>query len=463
MPSSTNTFTFARPTSNAKAISTKKWDIPNVTEHQLAVLSELLNSDARVCRLIGSAGVGKSHTTSAFIEYCLRNKISIALTGTTHASVAVLQSMVPERFHKLVQASTIHSYLGMNLVGDGKGGDKLIKQKNARPKPPVQFLICDEVSMLTSDLMVYLKEAKITDKIILVGDPVQLSLPSSANLDRYPAYELTVNMRQDESRSDLKDYLTSLRKLIESNSKTLPALPARTSANIIVHDDHCSFMKAYKASTSPSKVFACFMNKTVKTYNTNVKKFIVESEEMYTIGDIVQPTAPIIIDGRMVIPNRAICTVEQVMDCDEFYSLLTNKGVIDVPKGKTTFNNHLQYLADERNWKEYYATKERFSHVHHLYAATSHSLQGTSVEEVFVDVADLKAILQTGRINDFLRILYVAMSRASQTVHLVDTSTRVYKCLGSYMPRTMKEISNALNTTPTMVRYMALAYLGNNS
>ncbi len=431
-------FIFERPTGKSKQISTKQWDIYGVSTHQLDILSQLLNSDAPICRLIGGAGVGKTHTTASFIKYCLDNKLSIALTGTTHESVAALQNMVPEQYRARTEAMTIHSYLGMRLVPDGKGGDRLVKMENAKEKPPVEYLICDEVSMLTSELMVYLKEARVKSKVILVGDPIQLVLPNSANLDRYPSYELAINMRQDSTRSDISSYLLTIRALIESNSKVLPQLP-ETSANLIVHTNHCEFLKAYRNTSQPAKVFACYMNKTVKSYNTNVKKYIVQSEDTYSIGDIVKPTSPIIVDGRTIIPNRAICVVQDVMDCDIYWSLLTDKGVIDTPKVKTQFMNYLQALADERNWKEYYSTKERFSICHHLFAATSHSLQGSTVPEVFVDVTDLIHIMDTSNINNYLRILYVAISRASERVHLFIGNERNYKCLGDYTPRTMKE------------------------
>ena len=430
-------FVFERPTGKSTQISTRQWNIAGTSPHQLEILSQLLNSDAPICRLIGGAGVGKTHTTASFIKYCLDNKITIALTGTTHESVAALQNMIPDKYRARTEAMTIHSYLGMRLVPDGKGGDKLIKMENAKDKPPVEYLICDEVSMLTSDLMVHLKEARVKSKVILVGDPIQLVLPSSANLDRYPSYELTINMRQDSTRSDISSYLLDIRTLIESNSKVLPQLP-ETSANLIVHTNHCEFLKAYRNTQQSSKVFACYMNKTVKSYNVNVKKYIVQSEDTYSIGDIIKPTSPIIVDGKTIIPNRAICVIQDIMDCDVYWSLLTDKGVIDTPKVKTQFMNHLAYLAEQRDWKEYYSTKERFAIVHHLYASTIHSLQGSTITEVYADISDMRNIINNGSINDFLRILYVGISRATSTVHLFIGNKREYDCLGTKLPLRMR-------------------------
>lgn len=384
-------------------------------------------------KIFPTGNSGKTRTVAAFIQYCIRSKKSIALTGTTHASVAVLTSMVPENYRKMVPTSTIHSYLGMRLVSEA-GKDVLSKVKGSKPKPAVEYLLVDEVSMLTGNLMKHLKEAKVLSKIILVGDAVQLTLPGSANLDRYPAYELTVNMRQGVDRPDLLDYLQNLRSTIEANGKVLPELP-ETSDNITVHSDHYTFLKAYRNSQQQSKVIACFQNKTVKSYNSNVKKYLLEDDNIYSIGDIVYPTSPSFVEGIMQIPNRAVCVIQDVEDCGMYYSLLTDKGVLSVPKGKTVFNDHLSALAEERSWKEYYMTKESYCHVHHLYAGTVFSLQGTTFEDVYIDVTDLLNLANTSSVNNYIRSLYVALSRASKHVHLFIGNVRNYKALGSYTKR----------------------------
>ena len=394
---------------------------------------------------------GKSYSTIELIKYLFDKNKRIAITATTHAAVEVLRSKLPEKilhvadeYPNRVTIGTIHSYLGMNLKPDMKGGETLvrIKGKDGKYKQPLvmDYLFIDEVSMLSTQLLQVLTTSKcVTTKTFLVGDSVQLTLPNTANLKRYPIFELKENMRQDDSKSDIRSYLKSLRELIESNSKSLPNLP-NNSKNIHVYDDHCRFLKAYKDSSINNKVIITFTNATVKNYNVNIKKYIHKKEEEFSIGDIIIPTSPTVINDTVTIHNRQICTIEGIDESNDDYRVLhTDNGDIFVPRVKSVFDSYLQSLVYQKKWHEYYEMKGIFSRVLHRYAGTAHSLQGMTIEEVFIDNTDLMSILNNSDVNDYMRALYVAISRASCKVHIYNGKQRNYKCLGDYTPRHMKD------------------------
>ena len=207
-------FTFERPTGKSKQVSNKRWKLPNCTEHQIDVVSKMLNSDADIVQLNGAAGVGKSHTLAALVSYMVQHKTPIALTGTTHAAVANVRAMLPKDHAAHVFVGTIHSYLGLRIIADGKGGEDLKPIPNFKEPTEVDYLFIDESSMVTSQLITSLSRVVVKKKVILVGDAIQLTLPNSCALDRYASFELTVNMRQGINCPDMTEMLLDLRERI---------------------------------------------------------------------------------------------------------------------------------------------------------------------------------------------------------------------------------------------------------
>src|SRR5574343_663417 len=70
------------------------------------------------CVVQGYAGTGKSTTISSIITDLDRSGFSIAVTAPTHKANQVLKSMMRERISDTCTISTIHSFLGLQLVQD---------------------------------------------------------------------------------------------------------------------------------------------------------------------------------------------------------------------------------------------------------------------------------------------------------------------------------------------------------
>ena len=56
--------------------------------------------------------------------------------------------------------------------------------------------------------------------------------------------------------------------------------------------------------------------------------------------------------------------------------------------------------------------------VDYPYAQTIHKSQGSTFEKVYIDNEDLKMLLVKGQTEMYLKLLYVGVSRASETVYL---------------------------------------------
>ena len=397
-----------------------------LSAHQNETLTNLLESDETIVALTGEGGVGKSHTISEFISS--QDPTTVAVTGTTHRAVANLKEMSGR------DGRTIHSFLGLRMVYKGK--DTYLQQvPNFEPDMGISYLIIDEMSMMTRDVMrhlkTYIEHSNCLKKVIMIGDPIQLTLPNSIDCSKIPSFELTQQMRQKDT-PNVTNALQAIREAIETGTELDTVFSE--GEDLKVYHDHYDFMKEYR-QTKTDKMFLCYQNSTVSTYNKNVKKYL-HRDEIFSEGDYIYPTSPIILEGDMLVTNREIVQIASVHEEDNHYEINTTKGVkIMVAKTKSVLKEYLDSLAEQKKWKEYYKIKESFAEVHHLFAGTSHSAQGMSIDEVFIDFTELQKILDMGKLSDLYRILYVAISRCKFKAHIFVGNERVYKALGDYTRR----------------------------
>lgn len=327
-----------------------------------------------------------------------------------------------------IDGKTIHSYLGFVLSGDDDG-DYTLRKKNNHRIESCDYLIVDESSMLTrqliNELQKYADIGIVSKKIILVGDEVQLQLDKFVNLSRYPKFELTVQMRQKADNA-LSNNLLKLRHKIETNGKSFDM---KQEDNVLhFYDDHREFLSAYKASKH-EKVIIAYQNQTVSAYNRNIKKYVLNHEDQYNAGDLVYPMSPVINNGNIVIKNREIVQILSVETTDDFTVITTTDyHTINVPHTKTWLKQKLEPYAEAKDWRTYYTIKESFNFVHHTFAGTAHSLQGASVDEVWIDYTDIIPPNDPAGFET-TRIFYVALSRAKIKAHIFHGDKRDYKGL----------------------------------
>jgi len=125
-----------------------------------------------VSMLLGGPGTGKTYTSAALIR-ALEKRVGIdkvaVCAPTGKAAVRLTQAMRDNKIS--INAQTIHSMLKvMNVKG---GGFEF--QYNRENPLPFSFVICDESSMIDTNLMADLIEAIPSGgKLLLVGDPNQL-------------------------------------------------------------------------------------------------------------------------------------------------------------------------------------------------------------------------------------------------------------------------------------------------
>jgi ATP-dependent exoDNAse (exonuclease V) alpha subunit len=400
-----------------------------LTEHQEEVWGSLLSCDNMVTAILGAAGVGKSYSTVITIEKLLKEGNSVAVTGTSHRAVANLKEL---GLNITITPKTLHSFTGMVMTYDG-AGSKLKKKRN-HEQEEADYLFIDELSMVTGQLIKevdkLIEDNVIKKKIIFIGDTVQLLLEDSDPLLGVSCFELTEQLRQVPDESFVNNF-SILRDMINHKPK---------QGNFIYNDkfittkSHKEFVDIY-CEDDKEKLIICFENNTVKTYNKHIQKDIFGLEH-YNEGDIIQPTEPIMDSaGNMFVYNRELVRIEDIpsermLDVPEEIKDSTLEVIIKgkpvlIILTKTKIKKYLQDLADNKQWQLMYSLKESMAEFHHMYASSVHSAQGLSVENVYVDLNDIRKMKQRSE-NQFHRAFYVAASRARNRVVVFDGSSKDY-------------------------------------
>jgi len=425
-----------------------------MTKHQKEVFDKLQEDPSRVVVFTGAGGTGKTTTIAKFIK-SLPASVSVMLTSTTHQAMSVLREMIPRRHACSVSTSTIHKFLDY-VVMNVNGKEVLRKNEDAAGsyQASYDYLIIDEMSMLPREILKEIMDGDLDDrirsKIIFVGDPCQLKVDMFLDFSRIPTYELEENMRQDKD-SELYKYCDELRSSIKKNGSPImiPGIPGE----IDIYYSHDKFLSEYKKCET-DKVILAYMNKTVSAYNRNIKKY-VHKKSLYSEGDKIIVTGPVkrkTPGGKSVsiFNNRERLTIKRVKtnfnevtepdEVDPMFEIehteldvVNSKGksgTIYVPKTKTKLDKLLEEYKLKRDWSNFYKLKETYNFVHHSYALTTYMAQGSTYEEVFIDLSDFTPPNDPAY-QTLMSLVYVAMTRAKKRVHIYmgDSSARDYGSL----------------------------------
>lgn len=392
-----------------------------LTKGQLEVYNYVLdpNSEGRVIVLKGIAGSGKSTCISQIIK---DYKGSILVTATTHKAKNNLQVDIG------IKAYTTHSALGFNMVRNG------IEQYLSDVREPLQadLLIIDEMSMLPNK--VYQKALNGSYKrILLVGDECQLpAIGLRADIKPDVEFTLTEQMRQSADDLVLHSYLESLRSSIKA--KQMPNFREGLPENILLYSSHKDFCRAYLDCTLTKRILA-YSNSCIDSYNR-----ALASDDLYSVGDLLVLDKPIgyVKNGDIVEVYEAnqdtngIWHIQAISNDGETLSFKVTK---NKKQEKCILDTTLRDDPDS-----YWQVSDQYMHPKHIYASTIHKAQGMTLDEVFIDATDVFKQLTRKptkynnynrpiSIEEFLKLMYVAISRMRYKAHLYVGETRNYKYL----------------------------------
>jgi len=379
---------------------------------------EILNGNERIYFLRGDAGTGKSYLISSLCKCA-----SVELTATTNKAKKLLEHATNQ------SARTIHSFAGFRLA---RYGEELFLDE-VGVCGSASILVIDEVSMLPARVWEVVKSNPLIEKIILVGDMCQLP---SIGIGIDPIKEadkvltLTENMRQDDFTS-VADFFKQIRDCI-TQQMTLKF--SNIPSCVVVYDSFREFAKAYKDCQGSKRILA-YSNRVVDSYNRNIA---MRKRGEYAVGDTLILSEP--VKGTMMKNGDSVFIKHIFTDNDKFIELSVGssvgygEGKITIYKTKEAEQLYINHCMSNGLFSEL----DNLHHPKFEYASTIHKCQGESIDEVFIDLTDMLTALNRvqGRYtakpieyDEFLKMLYVALSRMRYKAHIFKGNKRDYKIL----------------------------------
>jgi len=208
-------------------------------EQRKAVESAItLNYGDTLCIFAG-AGMGKSFVIKNIYE---NSNSHTVVTATTNEAAFVLDDLG-------IEATTIFKALGIDMN----------YKKTGRP-PVVEdgcMIIVDEVSMLTDKMISYIRNKYQDIRLVLVGDPQQLTVNRMFDHSRYKKAILTRNFRS--ANDEIKETVGMLKSCVDN--RTFPKF--KISDSLISIKSHRQFVDM--ARKDNAKVLA-YTNTLIERY-----------------------------------------------------------------------------------------------------------------------------------------------------------------------------------------------------
>lgn len=380
--------------------------------------------------LAGYSGTGKSTLVKHILHHVDNlikvNKLvnpnypdfSTYITATTNKAAESLGSIIKEKI------STIHSFLKLRVARDNQGITKLI---SSRPKEIVEdaLIFIDEASYIDSTLLGLIFKKTKNCKLVFIGDPAQLT---PVNYNYAPVFELS---------NCQKTQMTDVVRQAEGNPIIELSTYFRNTVNtgeffsFTPDNKHIQWLEQEDFETkildefsrpgwhhSDSKVLV-WTNKSAVNYNHGIRESLVgthefqeddyaicnsfiavngakiSTDEMVHITKILGPHCDLGVQGKLFELNHSI-TVFSPNSIQEWDALV---------KQLRKNNDFVKAAYVEDSWIDLRA----------VYACTINKAQGSTYDKVFIDLNDIKKCKNP---NLLARLLYVAVSRARETVYL---------------------------------------------
>lgn len=418
-----------------------------LTEEQelaLEMLNAFMESNEKLYLLTGYAGTGKTTLLQVFVNGLREqgDNREIVLTAFSNKATKVLAKMA-DRWQLDIDAMTCCKLLGLSPVIDEESGNQVF-QIDRRQRSQIdryQLVIVDECSMVNEELWRLLVDA-ITDlyrstQILFVGDPAQLppvnESESSCFREVILKSELTEVVRYGGAIGVIAE---DLRQNLERDR--LPRFQTDTNTDYTEgcfvmprRDWEALMLKAFKSdaylANSDQVRALAYTNRRVAQLNRLIRRAIYGATALqYVPGERLIASSPCLEEEAIILPTSAECEVLEARRGRQgewpvwFLSIETDIGdfrTLQVlhESGQRELDIKLDFLARERRWLEFWDLKQRFHDVDYAYSLTIHKSQGSTFQDVFVDVPSMRVNQNAIERN---QLCYVAFTRAAKRLFL---------------------------------------------
>lgn len=413
-------------------------------QNALAALETFVASNEKLFLLTGYAGTGKTTLLQLFIHNLRQrgDQRPIVLTAFSNKATKVLAAMASQ-WQLALDAMTCCKLLGLRPVINEEDGRQMFQpdRQQGSQIDRYRLVIVDECSMINQEMWELLVNAVSNlyhnTQILFVGDPAQLppvNEPESACF-RHILHraELTEVVRYGGAIGVVAD---DLRRNLDR-----PSLPTFRNDTNNDHTEGCFVLprpvwetlliRAFTSSAyqnNPDQVRAlAYTNHRVAQLNRLIRSAIYGPDaRRFVPGERLIALNPCLGDEALLLPTSAECEVLEVRRGKEGdwpvwrLEVETEEGECKTLRvlhesGQADLTTQLEKLAQDKRWMEFWDLKQQFHEVDYAYSLTIHKSQGSTFQDVFIDVPSMRVSRQVIERN---QLCYVAFTRAAKRLFL---------------------------------------------
>lgn len=395
-----------------------------------AFMDFILKNEPGEMAISGPAGTGKSFLTKHLLHVARKsadlikllttddNQLNVHLTSTTNKASKVLGDMTGEK------AITIHSLLGLKVHNNFETGKVTLKQSNNSQVVENSLIIIDEASMCDENLLQVIRDLTFNCMVLYIGDSYQLAPVFKNNC---PVFEQVDNqvylttIQRQAADSPIIQFASKFRDAQDTG--IFPVIESQGTA--IQHMTKTEFQaEVDQKFTDPSNSIdtariVTWSNPKVRAYNKYVRGLHTASEA-FEVGEYVTVNEAIIMNEKVLFRTDSINKVTRVTEgeqhgIDGWHISLDYSPNVFMAREQFRVKLILDELRKHKKWRLFFSIKESFVDLRSIFANTVHKSQGSTYETVYID---LKDIGRNTKNYEIARLMYVAITRASDRVVL---------------------------------------------
>ncbi|MEO0808310.1 MAG: AAA family ATPase [Cyanobacteria bacterium J06643_4] len=410
----------------------------------LQALEDFVQSDEKIYLLTGYAGTGKTTLLQALITRLQQqyDRRPIVLTALSNKATKVLQAMA-YRWGCEVDCMTCCKLLGLKPVIDKETGGQKFEPDRDRKNLTTEYdlVVVDECSMINEDMWLLLVNSvsKFTQntQLLFVGDSAQLPPVGET---QSPCFE------QIFERSDLSEvirYGGAIGLLAEDIRTHLerPSMPraqsdrndTKTEGIFTLPKPHWESLmlrafksKAYENNPDQVRVLA-YTNARVDYLNNKIRAAIYgDKAARFMPGErLVARNACMGRDGILLQTSEECEVLEAYLTRFEGWLVWELEVETDENQErklrvlhedeKQRLKELLSDYSEKKQWMAFWDYKELFHDLSYAYSLTVHKSQGSTFQDVFVDVPNL---MLNRKVTERNQLYYVAFTRAAKRLFL---------------------------------------------
>ena len=418
-----------------------------LTAEQIAALDALndfVHSTEKLYLLTGYAGTGKTTLLQIFVQG-LREQgddRTIVLSAFSNKATKVLARMA-DQWQLEIDAMTCCKLLGLRpVVNEDTGNQEFqLDRQQGSQVDRYRLIIVDECSMVNEELWRLLVNAVSnlygSTQILFVGDSAQLppvnesesacfrEILHKSELTEVVRYGGAIGVIAEDIRRNLeRDRFPRFQSDVnDDQTEGCFVLPRPAWERLMLR---AFTSDAYQINPDQVRALA-YTNRRVMQLNQKIRRAIYGPTALrFVPGERLIALNPCLDDEAIILPTSAECEVLEarrsrdgewpiwllsVQTEDEDFRTLR----VLHESGESELKLKLDLLAREKRWMEFWDFKQHFHEVDYAYSLTIHKSQGSTFQDVFVDLPSMNA---NRNIIERNQLCYVAFTRAAKRLFI---------------------------------------------